>query len=91
MKKLTETDLMVLDSILEACPTEKVERYLAPGASLADDLGLSRHEINLIGFTVEQELQYRGFPALTDEQILSWEKVQDIIDAVVGITAANSK
>ncbi|WP_157263047.1 hypothetical protein [Pedobacter steynii] len=76
---------------MEACPTEKVERYLAPWASLADDLGLSRHEINLVGFTVEQKLQDLGFPALTDEQILSWEKVQDIVDSVVDIMAANSK
>ncbi len=76
---------MVFSCILEQYPTGAIEKNMNPGATLAGDLQLSREQINVVGFTVERELQYLGLPALTDAQILSWVKVQDIIDTVAEI------
>ncbi len=76
---------LVFNSILGVSSSPAVEQNLSESANLTEDLKLSRSEIIMVGFTVERELQYLGLPSLTDQQIVSWEIVQDIIDTVTEI------
>jgi len=70
---------MVMGAILANYPTDTVDKNLSPTASLSDDLGLSSMDIYYLGLCVEKEMPRGSF---TDEQIMSWRTVQDIIDSV---------
>ncbi|WP_118973638.1 hypothetical protein [Taibaiella koreensis] len=73
------TDL-VLESILNTCPTDKVAQNLSMKATLKHDLGLTGEEIYVLGLTVESRLP-EGY-TLQDDQITAWISVQDIIDTI---------
>jgi acyl carrier protein len=73
--------LVFLSSI--ACyPTPELEKRLSEDARLVDDLALSSMDIYYLGLSLEVEMTRRNFSALTDEQIMGWRTVRDIIDTL---------
>ena len=82
MRRLTDIQRFVFDTILNLFPISKVEQTLGSKASLVSDLGLTIEQIYYLGLIIEKELQTWGLIFLTDTQILNWSTVQDIIDTV---------
>lgn len=92
---------IVYNAILKNFESEAVEQNLSKEARLKDDLKLTSEEVYRLGLIVEKDWQlakmekmgrnagqirYSNLPGLTDDQIIVWEKVQDIINTITSIS-----
>lgn len=74
---------LVISHILIKYPTETIEQTLGFHSRLSEDLGLTPDEIYMLGLFIEGDLQRMGLPSFSDQQILSWHTVQNIVDTIL--------
>ena len=80
-----DIEYLVFSNILANYPTECVEHNLAPDSNLIEDLDLSSIEVYYLGLSIEKELVPMNLPGLSDEDIMGWKTVKDIIDTIANI------
>ncbi len=73
---------LVFLSLLTCHPTAEVEQGLAEDANLTDDLCLASIDIYYLGLALEVEMTRRNLGPLTDQQIMGWKTVQDVINTL---------